>query len=80
MTHLPTPPQPLDRDFLTIRARLVELAAALDRIDRAGGGAAADSRLDKIRQSLDVLGGPTSNRAAEVQMIFSLPYSEDWRK
>ncbi len=80
MTHLPPPPQPLDRDFLTIRARLVELAAALDRIDRAAGGAAVDGRLDKIRQSLAVLAGAGPNRAADVQMIFSLPYAEDWRK
>jgi hypothetical protein len=33
-----------DQEFLTIRAKLLEVAAALDRIDRAGGSLANDPR------------------------------------
>ena len=35
---------PLDREFLGVRCRLIELAASLDRIDRAGG-ASDDPRM-----------------------------------
>jgi hypothetical protein len=74
------PPRVLDREFLTIRARLVDLAAALDRIDRAEGSAADDPRVEKIRRGLGVLAGKAAGRAEQVQMIFSLPYKDDWQK
>lgn len=70
----------LDREFPTVRAKLIDLAAALDRLDRAEGSVADDSRMDQIRQSLQVLSGKASDRAEQVQLIFSLPYREDWQK
>ncbi len=45
----------LDREFLEIRARVLELAAALDRLDRAGGPPAGDPRWGAIRQGVEVL-------------------------
>jgi hypothetical protein len=63
----------LDRDFLSMRCRLIELAAALDRIDRAAAPAASDPRLGQIRRSLEILAGPSPDRAERVQMEFSLP-------
>jgi hypothetical protein len=62
---------PLDREFLGIRARLVELAATLDRIDRNGKPAADDPRMAQIRRSLEILAQGAINRAEEVQMVFS---------
>lgn len=62
---------PLDRDFLQIRARLLELAAALDRVDRVGG-AESDPRLAQIRRSLSLIASQEPNRAEQVQMVFSL--------
>ncbi len=70
----------LDREFLTVRAKLIDLAAALDRFDRAEGTVADDPRIDQIRQSLQLLSGKASDRAEQVQLIFSLPYREDWQK
>jgi hypothetical protein len=68
----PTPVvQPLDREFLGIRCRLIELAASLDRIDRAGGPAADDPRMAQIRRSLEVLAAHAPDRAEQVQMVFS---------
>jgi hypothetical protein len=69
----PTTPvvQPLDREFLGIRCRLIELAAAFDRIDRNGSPAAGDARMDQIRRSLEVLAGDAPDRAEQVQMVFS---------
>jgi hypothetical protein len=70
----------LDREFLEVRARLIDVAAALDRIDRAEGSATDDPRLDQIRQAVKVLAGDTPDRAETVQSLFSLPYQEDWRE
>ncbi len=75
-----TAAQILDREFLTIRGKLLEVAAALDRIERGEGTVAADSRLKKIGETLAVLGKGGSDRAEQLQMIFSLPYEPAWRK
>ena len=66
------PPTFLDRDFLSMRCRLIELAAALDRIDRADGSAAGDPRLAQIGRSLEILASLSPGRAERVQMEFSL--------
>ncbi len=66
----------LGGEFLAIRCRLIELAAILDRIDRAGGVAADDPQWLQIRRSLEILAADGPNRAAQVQMAFSLPYEE----
>lgn len=70
----------LDREFLEIRKRLIDVAASLDRIDRAEGSVADDPRMEQIRRSLPLLGGATPNRAEQIQSLFSLPYQPDWRK
>ena len=66
----------LDREFLGIRSGLIELAAALDRVDRAQGAVADDPRWLQIRRSLDMLAGGAGGRAEGVEMLFSLPYDE----
>ena len=66
----------LDREFLGIRCRLIELAAVLDRIGRAEGDVADDPRVAHICRSLELLAGNVPNRAEQVQMVFSLPYEE----
>lgn len=70
----------LDRYYLEARARLLEVAAILDRIDR--GGTSTDPRMKLIHQAITMLNSPQPqpNRAAELQRIFSLPYQEGWLK
>lgn len=75
-----TAPQVLDREFLELRAKLLELAAALDRLDRAAGDVETDPRLGQIEQALDVLSGGEPDRAEQVQMIFSLTFDAKWRE
>ena len=70
----------LDREFLEIRARLIDIAAALDRIDRAEGPVGGDTRLELFRHAVQILAGATPHRAEGVQSLFSLPYQDDWRK
>jgi len=70
----------LDREFLTTRSRLIDLAAALDRLDRANGSVADDPRMAQIRRSLEILADEAPDRAEQLQRLFSLPYREDWRE
>lgn len=70
----------LDQQWLPVRARLIEVAAALDRIDRAEGSVAEDPRMKQIGQSLALLADEHGNRAEQLQMVFSLPYQPEWRE
>lgn len=75
MTPLPAD-KALDAYFLDARARLLDLAAFLDRLDR--GGSLADPRLADIRRALDVLREGSGGRAEAVQKLFSLDYDPNW--
>jgi hypothetical protein len=81
MTPLPAP-KVLDAFFLEARAKILDLAAILDRIGRGEGAASVttDPRLDKVNKALDVLLDPSGGRAERVQQIFSLDYDPDWDK
>jgi hypothetical protein len=72
----------LDTFFLDARARLLDLAAILDRIGRGPGGADAadDPRVAKIQQALKVLHDHPSGRAERIQQIFSLDYDPTWER
>lgn len=63
----------LDSEFLDIRAKLIDLAASLDRIQRAEGSDARDPRIDNITEAARMLTGRTPNRAEQIQILFSLP-------
>lgn len=67
----------LDREFLNIRANLLIVAAALDRID-AGGQPPSDPRLALVQKAIGVLAEPSPDRAARVQMVFSDAYEAGW--
>ena len=71
----------LDRDFLEIRSRILDIAAALDRLDRApvsAGEPPVDRRLPQIRQAIESLLEPGPGRAETVQRLFSLSYDPQW--
>jgi hypothetical protein len=70
----------LEREFLEVRAKILEIASALDRLDRADGALANDVRLKRIADGLAALQSSKSDRAEQVQLLFSLPYDETWRK
>jgi hypothetical protein len=64
----------LEQQFLEMRWRLLSLAADLDRVQRASGGADVlrdDPRARKIREALGILGSETGDRAERFQMLFS---------
>ena len=72
----------LDRDFLEMRHRVLDLAAALDRIDRGQEAPAVqdDPRLATLQRAIRVLTDGQGNRAERVQLVFSIPYDENWRE
>ena len=68
----------LDAGFLDARARLVEVAALLDRIDRAGEPDAgrADFRYRALREALRILTTAEGDRARALLLSFSDPTAE----
>lgn len=69
----------LDREYLEIRAKILQIAASLDRLDRGDGDVASDPRVELLRQGLATLTRAQPDRAEQVQHIFSLDYHPDWR-
>ena len=70
----------LDKYFLDARCMLLEIAATLDRYDRAGGGqggssASADPRLEKLYESLGIVADRSASpdRAERLLTLFSDP-------
>jgi len=80
MSATQTADEILERTFLEIRARVLEVAAALDRIERADDDnhAAADPRVQNLRRAIEVLNTEGFDRAERVQMIFSDEYQPGW--
>lgn len=72
----------LDAYFFEARAKLLDLAAILDRIGRGTGAAEAvkDPRLAKVRQAIEVLRDESGGRAERIQQIFSLAYEPGWER
>jgi hypothetical protein len=69
----------LDREFLDMRAALLQLAAALDRIQRAPGALEKrDAPHRQIREAMEILASTESDRVERIQLAFSLPYDRDW--
>lgn len=66
--------QLLDLYFLEARAKLIDIAAFLDRLDRAQG--TADFRLGAFTRALDQLRGSGPNRAEQVLLSLSDPTTE----
>jgi hypothetical protein len=80
MTGPMTAAETLERDFLSIRAKLLEVAASLDRLDRAKGDVTGDARMQKVRRAAEMLQSDEPGRAERIQLLFSLPYRENWRE
>ena len=71
----------LNRDFLELRARILDLAAALDRVDRASvSPEPPEPRIEQLRQGIELLLTQKTDRAEAVQLHFSYKYDPDWRE
>ena len=70
----------LSREFLEIRAKVLEIAAAFDRLERAAGDVSDDPRLARLYKALKVVSEPKCDRAEQVQLVFSRSYDETWQR
>ena len=71
---MPTGQDFLEAQFLQMRAQILSLAADLDRIERATGGATlleSDPRIQKLRRAMKLVLDERQNRAEQIQMLFS---------
>ncbi len=70
----------LDREYLEMRARIVELAACMDRMDRGEGDVDGDARLETLVHGIQILFEDNPGRAERVQLLFSRTYEENWQQ
>ena len=61
----------VDEYFIETRNRVLELAAFLDRVDRAGG--ASDFRMRALDDAIAALSAGEATRVTRIQQIFSDP-------
>ena len=68
----------LDLYFIENRAKLLDIASFLDRIDRYGEAeeARSDFRYLALQEALKALSGPGPNRTRAIQELFSDPTAE----
>jgi hypothetical protein len=67
----------LDEYFIENRTRLLEIAAFLDRLDRAGSASPAeDFRMQAFTEALAAVADGTGDRLSRVQMLLSDPTTE----
>jgi hypothetical protein len=76
--------QILDETYLEVRAKLLEVAATLDRIDRAADDGQPLSvrtrpQRDQIDEGLRICLSEGPDRAERLQKLFSREYKSDWR-
>ena len=70
--------------FLDVRAKLLEVPATLDRIDRGCKVAAlsqsASSQRELLGEATKILLSQGPDRAERLQQLFSRRYDSDWRQ
>ena len=74
----------LEEAYLETRAKLLEVAAVLDRIDRAASDTStltpeASADRGKLISAIELLLSDSPDRAEKVQQLFSRPYDPQWR-
>ena len=70
----------IEQEFLPLRAKLLEIGAALDRLEREGVAVSKEPRLTKIRAAIEALLESGEDRAEQIQLVFSRQYEDEWRE
>ncbi len=72
-----SPTELVDEYFIENRNRIIEVAAFLDRLDRADDRVASnDYRVAALNEAIAILGSGTSSRVQDIQMLLSDPTTE----
>ena len=75
--------QVVEQEFLQVRAKILEIAAFLDRLDpqdAQGISSVNADRLKLLRAGCELLLDADSDKAARLQLLFSRKYDEQWRQ
>lgn len=80
MTQPLTGPEILNREFLEMRCKILDVAAAFDRLGRAEGAADNDPRVARLKEALTIVLEEPAGRAEQVQMLFSREYDDGWQQ
>ena len=77
--------QVLDESFLDVRAKLLEVAATLDRIDRSADDQSpltdqSRPRRESLDTAIRILLSEGPDRAQRLQRLLSREYEPDWRE
>jgi hypothetical protein len=72
----------LEKVYLDVRCKLLDIAACLDRLERADGSddIEGDTRLLQLLDGIAILGSNQPDRAERIQMLFSDPYVPNWNR
>lgn len=68
--------QIVDEYFIENRNRIIEVAAFLDRLDRADPAAKEDYRVQALSDAIGVLAGDSPTRVQDIQLLLSDPRTE----
>ncbi|MFM7034764.1 MAG: hypothetical protein ACKOYJ_06170 [Planctomycetia bacterium] len=85
MTTNPTPAprnaeKVLSEEFFLVRAKILDIAAMLDRLERAEGSVDDHARRALLRRAMEILLDDQGDKASRVQLLMSRPYDPDWRR
>ena len=69
----------LEREFFEMRAKILQLGASLDRMERAEGSIEQKEKLDLLNKGIQILLDQQTNRAETIQLLFSREYEENWK-
>jgi hypothetical protein len=70
----------LDREFLHMRAKLLEVASSFDRMTRADGNTDGDLRIERLRAAMQIILDLSDDRAEQLQLLFSHEYDDQWQE
>lgn len=81
MTHRPirsplTPGALVDEYFIENRNRVLEIAAFLDRLDRADPAIRSDFRVQALREAIALLTTSSTSRVEQIQILLSDPRTD----
>lgn len=75
-----TSSETMAQEFLQIRAKILEIAAFYDRLDRDELDESAAGALQLLTAGCAVLIDEQPDKAARVQLLFSRQYDAQWRQ
>jgi len=70
----------MNREFLELRAKLLDIAASLDRIDRAEGEIEDDPRMPLLAEAIVIIAKDAPDRALQIQQLFSREFDPQWKQ